>query len=167
MHKKLVQFVKYNKFFLTVYRYVGNFFTWILRHTVRTNRKRILFLSFGGQKYDDSPKVLYEYILQDEYFRDYELIWGFTNPEAYDVSCKKVRIDTLRFYIVAVSAHIWIDNSSMERGLHLKKKNCIEINTWHGTPLKKMGDEVEQDYSYGDKGRGGQTRCFYNLLLAK
>lgn len=152
MKKQLVSFVKYNKVLLRLYRFCGNAFVAVLKLLVRVKPKRILFMSFGGQKYDDSPKVIYERIIHDGFFRDYEFIWGFTDPAAHEVSCKKVKVDSFRFYITAISSHIWINNSSVERGLSLKRKDCIEINTWHGTPLKKAGDDIEHNYSYSDTG---------------
>ncbi|MBO7739940.1 MAG: CDP-glycerol--poly(glycerophosphate) glycerophosphotransferase, partial [Clostridia bacterium] len=57
MHKKLVSFVKYNKLFLFLYRLFGNCMLFILRLFVRVKDKRVLFMSFGGQKFDDSPRA--------------------------------------------------------------------------------------------------------------
>lgn len=119
-------------------------------------------MSFGGQKYDDSPKAVYEHMLEDPYFTSYELIWGFTDPKKYDfVKCEKIKVDTLKFYITAISSHIWITNSSIERGLHLKNKNCIEINTWHGTPLKKMGNDINNNQSYSSHSSKSQKSTIY------
>ena len=139
MHKKIGSWVKYNKFFLGVYRFFGNCLVTILKMFIKVDQKKILFMSFGGQKYDDSPKVLYEAIQNDSFFESYELIWGFTDPDKYPEITKKVKVDTLSFYKTALSAHIWVNNSSVTRGLKLKRKGIFEINTWHGTPLKKNG----------------------------
>ena len=161
MHKKLVNFVKYNKFFLALYRFFGAIFISILSIFVRTNKKRILFVSFGGQKYDDSPKELYLRIKDDPYFKDYELVWAFHDPGKFDLDCKKVKIDTIKFYIMALSSKIWINNSSVERGLKFRRKSTIEINTWHGTPLKKMGADIHENHSFKNEGakKGLQIYC--------
>lgn len=45
-----------------------------------------LFVSFGGCKFDDSPKALYDEICQREYFKNWDLVWGFVNPEEYNLS---------------------------------------------------------------------------------
>ena len=153
MHKKIVNFVKYNKVFLGIYRFFGNAFVAILSLFVRINKKRILFMSFGGQKYDDSPKELFLKIKNDPAFVDYEFIWGFTQPSNFETGCKKVKVDTIRFYIVALSSKIWINNSSVERGLKLKRSKTIEINTWHGTPLKKMGKDIPNYKGYKSKAK--------------
>ena len=142
MHKKLVSFVKYNKLILFFYRLFGNFMLWILRLFVRVKDNRVLFMSFGGQKFDDSPRALFEAMKNDPFFADYELIWGFTQPEKFSpVGAGKVKVDTFGFYKAALSSRIWITNSSVQRGLKLKRRGVVEVNTWHGTPLKKLGDD--------------------------
>ena len=147
-HKKVVCFIKYNKLFLNIYRILGNTLIFCLKLFVSPNNKQILFMSFGGQKFDDSPKALYDAICQDPFFKDYTLVWGFTEPLKHNVSCKKVKVDTVGFYKAALSSGIWINNSSVSRGLNLKGKGIFEINTWHGTPLKKMGNDIVNNQSY-------------------
>ena len=142
MHKKLVCFVKYNSFFLFLYRLLGNVLLFILRLFVRVKDKRVLFMSFGGQKFDDSPRALFEAMKQDPFFAEYEFIWGFTQPDKFSPEgAKKVKVDTLSFYKTALSSRIWVTNSSVERGLKIKRRKTLEVNTWHGTPLKKMGED--------------------------
>lgn len=162
MHKKIVSFVKYNKVILSLYRFFGNLFVAFLSLFVRVKKNRILFMAFGGQKFDDSPKELFLKIKNDPYFKDYELIWGFTNPQKFGVDCKKVKVDTIKFYITAMSSRIWINNSSVERGLHLRRSKTIEVNTWHGTPLKKMGSDIHDYKGYKGKSRKKKkgTRIF-------
>lgn len=162
MHKRIINFVKYNKAFLALYHLLGNILILILKCFVRCNDKKILFMSYGGRKFDDSPKALYETIKADAFFKDYELVWGFLNPQDFNaLGLKTVKVDTLKFYITAISSHIWINNSSVERGLNLRTKSTLEINTWHGTPLKKMGNDIQGNsgYSAGSKAKGKILYC--------
>lgn len=64
---------------------------------------------------------------------------------------QKVKIDTFRFFVIALKAKIWITNSSVERGLKFKKSKTIYFNTWHGTPLKKMGLDIDDNQSFNSK----------------
>ncbi len=59
MKKKIIAIVKYSKFLYLIYYYVFSFILLVLRLFVKTDDKLILFNSFGGKKYDDSPKELY------------------------------------------------------------------------------------------------------------
>ena len=55
-----------------------------------------------------------------------------------------MKIDTLEYFVQALSSKFWIINVSAERGLNFKKNKTICINTWHGTPIKKIyGEENE------------------------
>ena len=145
MKKRLINFIKYNRFFLAIYKFFGNLFIKVFSLFIRIDSKKILFVSFGGRKFDDSPKALYEQIKKDKFFEGYKLVWAFINPKDFDdLECKKVKIDTISFYKQALSAKIWITNSSIQRGLKLKRKKTIKINTWHGTPLKKLGEDVQK-----------------------
>ena len=46
----------------------------------------------------------------------------------------------------------WITNTSMERGLSFKPKKTVLLNTWHGVPLKVIGNGYKNrnDYDYSD-----------------
>ncbi len=142
MKKKLKTFVKRFNFIYKFYYIFGNLLVNTLKIFVKPSYNTILFVSYGGKKYDDSPKVIYEYILGDDRFANCELIWAFDDPNNFSLKTKKIKIDTLKYYIIALKARIWITNSSIERGLDFKGKNTIYINTWHGTPLKKMGKDI-------------------------
>ena len=114
----------------------------------------ILFISFGGRKFDDSPKVIYDQMIADERFNEYRLVWAFNNPEAYELKRGiKVKCDTFSYFKTALKARVWISNSTVERGLEFKGKHTFYFNTWHGTPIKKMGSDVESS-NKSFKGKG-------------
>lgn len=142
MRHSLADFVKYNKVVYAIYYYVGSLLVNMLKLFVRSDRNVILFVSFGGKRFDDSPKCLYEAMLCDRRFDQYRLVWAFRSPEQYQLPRgEKVRIDTPRFFIMLMKAGIWITNSSMTRGLYVRGTNTFSINTWHGTPIKRIEHE--------------------------
>jgi CDP-glycerol glycerophosphotransferase len=105
---------------------------------IRKSERLILINSFAGKKFDDSPRAIYEYIKSERSFDNYDIIWAFDEPSKYP-GIKSVKNDTFAYFITALRAKYWITNSSIERGLKFKSKDTIYINTWHGSPLKKMG----------------------------
>lgn len=144
--RRLFYIVKYSFIVYSVYYIVGTLVLRLLKFFIKPDDKLILFSSFGGRKFDDSPKVLYELMLKDKRFGDYKLIWAFTNPDEVELSeDRKIKCDTLNYYVTALKARAWITNSSIERGLSFKGKNTFYFNTWHGTPLKKMGADISID----------------------
>ena len=143
----LINRVKYNKTVYAIYSLLGSFVINFLRLFIKTDDKLIIFVSFGGRKYDDSPKAIYERMSGDSRFADYRLVWAFINPEQYSeiAAESKIKIDTLNYYINLLKARVWITNSGVERGLNFKAKNVLYFNTWHGTPIKVMGSDLAKD----------------------
>lgn len=154
MKKRLANVLKYCKGINVLYCYLFSIIVNFIKIFVKPNSHLILFNSFGGAKFDDSPKEIFESIRKDARFHDYSLVWAFHNPSKYNVDgAEKIKTDTLKYFIMALKARVWVTNSSMERGLNFKGKKTFYFNTWHGTPMKFMGtDLLNASGSY--KGRG-------------
>jgi len=155
MKKYLFYIVKYVKWIYQLYFYLGSFALKVLKLFVKPDDKLILFISFGGRKFDDSPKVIYDQMIADERFNEYRLVWAFNNPEAYELKRgEKVKCDTFSYFKTALKARVWISNSTVERGLEFKGKNTFYFNTWHGAPIKKMGSDINgSNKSFKGKGQ--------------
>ena len=154
MKTALINKIKYSKTLYSVYYSVMNTVINSVKLLFKTDDKLILFNSFAGRKFDDSPYALFEAMKKDERFKDYKLVWAFHNLDQYDVKgAEKIKTDTPEYFKTALKARVWITNSSFERGLHFKKKNTFYFNTWHGTPIKKMGNDIENNQSFGEKGK--------------
>lgn len=52
--------VKYNPIIYNLYYYMFSFLLKLLGFFVKLDSKTILFMSFGGRSYSDSPKEIYE-----------------------------------------------------------------------------------------------------------
>lgn len=154
MKSALINKIKYSKTLYSLYYNVMNTVINGMKLFVKTDDKLILFNSFAGRKFDDSPFSLFEAMKKDDRFKDYKLVWAFHNPDQYDVKgAEKIKTDTPEYFKTALKARVWITNSSFERGLHFKNKNTFYFNTWHGTPIKKMGNDIQNNQSFGEKGK--------------
>lgn len=141
-HSKRIQFL-YRKIMSLVFQCLGLF--------VRQDEKLILFSSFAGKKFNDSPKVLYDVICADNKYEGYRLVWAFEHPDNFNLPRgEKIKIDTLTYFLTALKAKTWICSVNIERGLSFKKKNTIYINTWHGAGTKKIGNACagRSDYNF-------------------
>lgn len=146
MIKNIGAFLRSNEGIYNIYFYLGSSLLRFIGFFLPINRNRILFSSFGGLKFDDSPKEIYQTILGDDRYKDKELIWAFSSPEDFSIPRgKKVRIDTIKYFYYALSSKVWITNSSIERGLSFKRRRIFYLNSWHGTPIKKMGCDLSSD----------------------
>ncbi|MDO4413688.1 MAG: CDP-glycerol glycerophosphotransferase family protein [Erysipelotrichaceae bacterium] len=152
MDSRLVNLIKYSKAIYSVYYYAMNTVFNGMKLFEKTDEKLILFNSFAGRKYDDSPKAIFDLMKEDERFKDYKLVWALHHPEAYETDgAEKIKTDTPEYFKYALRARVWVSNSSFERGLHFKNRNTFFLNTWHGTPIKKMGSDIEHNRSFGAK----------------
>lgn len=105
----------------------------------------IIFESFLGKNYSDSPRNIYEYIIDNNL--DYRCIWVFNNKDRKVPGRAKVvkRFSLSYYYYFAVSKY-WVNN--MRQPLHLvKRKGNVFLETWHGTPLKKLVFDMKEVYS--------------------
>ena len=110
-----------------------------------TDENVVLFESFLGKMYADSPKAIYEYMLQDERFRDYTFVWAFrkgklkkVKGEFADPRTVLVTYKSTKYFEYFASAKYWVTNWRIPNFV-TKKKDQVMIETWHGTPLKKIG----------------------------
>ncbi len=152
MKQRLVNFLKYNKAAYSIYYAVMSFLINVLKLFVKTDDHLILFNSYAGRKFDDSPKAIFDVMKNDTRFSGYKLVWAFHQPENYDVA-DKIKTDGFKYFRTALKARVWVTNSSVERGLNFTGKNTFYFNTWHGTPMKKMGVDIDSsNTSFATKG---------------
>ncbi len=138
--KKIKIILKNNRFIYKIYKLIFNTTFKIMKLFIKVDDNIILINSFGGKSYNDSPKIIFEYMKTQGKYKKYKIYWAFQEPEKFNINgAIKIKSDTLKYFIIALKAKYWITNSSIERGLKFKNKKTIYINTWHGTPIKKMG----------------------------
>lgn len=143
LKKYFATIIKYFRPLYKIYYWCGSIIINTLKIFIKPKDNLILFICFGGKKFDDSPKAIYESMIKDSRFADYELVWAFENTNDFEIPRgNKIKTDSLIYYITALKARCWITNSTVERGLNFKGRNTLYFNTWHGTPLKKMGDDI-------------------------
>lgn len=105
----------------------------------------IIFESFLGKNYSDSPRNIYEYIVENNL--DYQCIWVFNDKNRKIPGNAKIvkRFSLAYYYYFAVSKY-WVNN--MRQPLHLvKRPGNVFLETWHGTPLKKLVFDMRDVYS--------------------
>lgn len=139
----LKTFIKNNPAFLLVYQYIGSLLLRIASRLVKTNEKLILFVSYGGRYFNDSPMYIYNMMKNDARFSSYQLVWAFENPDKYQEIPNRVKIDSIEYYRVALKARCWITNVVIERGLNFKGKNTFYFHTTHVTLPKLTGYDAK------------------------
>lgn len=142
MRYKLIMYFKTHPRLIMSLWMMARYFLQVCSWFVPVQRKTIIFNSFGGRGFNDSPKAIYDEICRREEFNDWRLIWAFVNPEEHEIPRgEKVKIDTLPFFHALLYSHVWVGNSDTDRGIGLKLSRTIRVDTWHGCPLKRICGE--------------------------
>ena len=114
---------------------------------IKTDENTIIFGCFNGRSYCDSPKALYKYILADEKFNDFNYIWIFKEPEKHKYLEENKNTTVIsekgKKYVKAMAkAKYWIFNYKIPDYIY-PKKDQVFVQCWHGTPLKRLGCDLQ------------------------
>lgn len=142
MRQRLIYILKHNAVIQKLYRVFMSFVFRVWGALLPTDDKLVIFVSFMGMGFNDSPKAIYDYMQVHPEYKHYRCVWAFEHPEKFP-DLETVKIDTPAYFKTALKAKYWITNTNIERGLRFKKKNQIYLNTWHGIALKHIGNDVE------------------------
>lgn len=144
---RLAYHLKHDKWFRKTYDICFSSLLKALGVFIKTDDNLVLINCFGGIRYADSPRALFEYIRSHHEYDDLEIVWAFDNPSNFNYlkGCSFVKQDSVRYFLTALKAKYWITNINIERGLHFKKKDTVYLNTWHGIPFKSAGISAGRD----------------------
>ncbi|MCR4720203.1 MAG: CDP-glycerol glycerophosphotransferase family protein [Lachnospiraceae bacterium] len=124
---------------VTVYR--------CLTHLIPVKKGLVVFDSFMGKSYSGSVRAVYEYLSDHKPGAQYTPVWVFTRealkkglPDSPD--SRMVTYGTISYYILMSRACLWVFDTRHEAYL-VKKKKQRYLQTWHGTPLKKLGADID------------------------
>lgn len=108
----------------------------------------IIFESFFGKSYSDNPKYLYEYI-QKTYGDKFRYIWVLNQKSASLKKSGKHKIckrESLR-YVYYMSRCGYKIMNVRQPGWYRKRQGVAFLETWHGTPLKRLGFDLGDIYT--------------------
>jgi len=113
-----------------------------------------VIFSGHGRKYNDSPKAIYEYMINQPEYQRLHYIWALDDPEHTEIpgKCIKIKADTLTYFKETLKCKYWVTCVNIERGLRYKKKKTVYLNTWHGSPIKTIGNAAmgRKDYDFSN-----------------
>lgn len=152
---KLDYILKHSIVINKIFKCLASFCIQMLGLFTPMDEKAILF-SAHGRKYNDSPKAIYEYLLACPEYADYHFYWAIEDPDCAEIPGKYsiVKPDTLQYFRTALKCKYWVTCVNIERSLKFKRKKTVYLNTWHGIPIKTVGNEAagrkDYDFSYID-----------------
>ncbi len=109
----------------------------------------IMFESFLGKQFSDSPRALYEYLIRNE--PGYEMYWSVDRRHIQyfeDRNVNYIRRFSIKWLINMARAKYWVSNSRLPLWIP-KPNHTIYLQTWHGTPLKRLAADMEEVHMPG------------------
>lgn len=100
----------------------------------------VLFMCFGGRRATDSPRrLLEEFQRRGSQWPMYWAVADFSVP--VPAGTEPVVIGSRLWYQLLTEVRILINNNNFPFYFR-KREGQVYIQTWHGTPLKKLGNDV-------------------------
>ena len=125
------------------------YFTFGLAGKLPVKKKTVIFESFAGKQYSCNPRAIYEYM--KEHHPEYNLIWS-VNPSYTEIFEEKnvpyINRFTLKWLFAMARAEYWVVNSRLPLWIP-KPKHTTYVQTWHGTPLKRLAVDMEEVHMPG------------------
>ena len=113
----------------------------------------VLFESFQGRQYSDSPRVVYE-VLREQH-PELKTVWSYApsrGREGFPKDSELVRRGSWRYYRTLARAGYWVDNYGFPKPCPPRKATTY-VQTWHGTPLKMVLLDLERIQQLPARGR--------------
>ncbi len=149
--KKLKKFVRKSVLFL--YR--------LAVKLLPVNPRIILFESNLGRNYTGSPKAIYEELVRQGLDREYRCYFILEHPETkIPGAAETVKRTRLKYFYLFAVAGTWVCDTRLPKFI-IKRPECTYIQTWHGTPLKKLALDMDTVYMAGEKGIDNYKKNFY------
>ncbi|TCP19001.1 CDP-glycerol glycerophosphotransferase [Scopulibacillus darangshiensis] len=118
------------------------------RRALTIDNNLIVFESGVGKQYADSPRYIYEEILKRNL--DYNIVWVCNKKiRFYDENTKRIKRLSPYYYFYLAKARYWVNNQNFPTYLK-KREGTTYVQTWHGTPLKKMLFDIETVHGRSD-----------------
>ncbi len=137
-HNKRMEFKRITKNSRTFSRYLYE--TYFLKMALKETW--VICESFFGKSYSDSPKYIYEYLVKN-HPKKYKYIWVIDNKDiTIPYPHTKVKRFSFRYFYYMARSKYLIFNVRQPEWFQ-KRDGSVFLETWHGTPLKKLVYDLE------------------------
>lgn len=108
------------------------------------NKNLVIFESFLGKQYSDNPRAIYEYM--KKHHSEYTLLWSVDkryNQIFVQNNIPFVKRFSISWLFKMARARYWVSNSRLPLWIP-KPAHTAYLQTWHGTPLKKLANDMDE-----------------------
>ena len=102
----------------------------------------VMFETFNAKHYSDSPKYIYEYLAK-HHSDEYEFVWALNSSTQLPYNGKKIKRFSFAYAYYMARAKYLVFNVRPPLW-YRKRKEQVFVETWHGTPLKRLVFDQEE-----------------------
>lgn len=109
----------------------------------KVDNNLVFFESFFGKAYSGNPKYIYEKMLEMGLDKKYKFVWAYSGENKDIIPGNPIIVERYEpgdYYKYLGQAKYWINNIIFP--VHKKRSKTVYLQTWHGTPLKKLGFDI-------------------------
>lgn len=145
---KVVNFRMARKKFVRLFKKKHEIAKYLYRHKYLNKpllENVVMFECFFGKQYADSPKAIFEYMAKN-YPDKYKFVWVLENKKIklpYDAVVVKRFSIKYMFYLARAKYFVF---NVRQPDWFKKRDGVVFLETWHGTPLKKLAFDLEEVY---------------------
>lgn len=116
---------------------------WLMARVLPVSKDIIVFESNVGRNYSGNVRAIYEEMVAQGLDQKYKMVWSLENVnEPIPGNVIPIRRARMKYLYYMAVAKVWVSDSRMPYWLRKRKKNTY-IQTWHGTPLKKLALDMD------------------------
>lgn len=107
------------------------------------DKKMVFFESFFGKAYSGNPKYIYETMLEMGLDKEYTFVWAYSGEDKSIIPGNPIIVERFEpgdYYKYLALSKYWVNNIIFP--IHKKRKENVYLQTWHGTPLKRLGFDI-------------------------
>jgi CDP-glycerol glycerophosphotransferase len=113
--------------------------------------KTVLYESFSGNGMLCNPEALFRELLRASDFSDFTHVWVLSSLHEYRETVREfagvpnvrfVRAGSVAYHRALATSGYLVNNATFPPEFS-KRPEQVYLNTWHGTPLKRMGYDIE------------------------
>ncbi len=116
--------------------------------------KMIMYESFHGVSISCNPYAIFLSLLNKDEFSGHSHVWAINDFSTIPADLLKlhnvifVKRDSYRYLKYLASAKVLVNNTSFP-DYFIRKSDQLYLNTWHGTPWKMLGRDINDDFFGG------------------
>lgn len=113
---------------------------YLMNKVLPINRKTIVFQATTGMNFSCNPRAIYEELRNLGY--KMKAVWVVNRVQTgIEGNPIIVKPNTLKYYYYMATGKYFVNNGNFP-DFYEKRKGTVHLQTWHGTPLKRLGFDI-------------------------